>query len=215
MRPQRDFQRSKVYAWERHVTGLALHQREFETLEDCAAFLAPIWKAERARYKPKWSQKKEPPHIVRPSWGQQHALSYEDGRISLPLWARNRWIILHEALHQLMPAMEHGPRFVGSLIGMASRHLDYDPAELMAAADEMGVKYDVRSIGLVPAHGLAWKLRKAITKHGPMSEMDAACWLDVSYLQIRGAALSMIGRGQARWLRGKLVLLDKDRKLAA
>ena len=199
----RDNQRSRVYAWERTIKGY--HARpDFKTLEECQSFLAPIWRAERGRY---GRARVACPSIERPSWGQRRALAHTSHRITLPLWARHPTIILHEATHLLTPLNEaHGPRFVGVMIGLFARHLGYDASELMALADEAGVKYDARSIGKVPAINLSQRLVRTVKEHGPMSEMDLACWLDCSYLQVRAAAMTPIKQGAARWLRHKLVL---------
>lgn len=64
---------------------------------------------------------------------------------------------------------------------------------------------------MVPVIGIAQNLMHAVKTEGPMTEMDLACWLDLSYLQVRGAAMGLIKRGQARWLRNKLVLLSDER----
>jgi hypothetical protein len=85
--------------------------------------------------------------------------------------------------------------------------------QLMALADELGVKYYVRSIGVVPSHSPAWHVEQAIKTVGPMTEMDLACWLDlgmgvsITPKQVRGAALSLIKGGRARWLRNRLTPL--------
>jgi len=210
----RDNQRSLVYAWEASASrnlcrllegdrGIRRHDvSEFEKLEECQAYLNPIWKAERGRY----GRANIPvPSIERPNRGQRRALAHADHRITLPKWSRNRWVILHEAAHHLSPRDEaHGPRFVGVLIGLLARHVGYDAAELMAKADEMGVKYHVRSIGLVPVQTLSQKLARLL----PTTEMDAAFELDVSWRQVRGAALQLVNKGQARWIRNRLVEID-------
>lgn len=167
----------------------------------------PIWRAERGRY---GRPRSECPRIERPARGQRRALAHHDDRITLPVWARHPTIILHEAAHRLTPADEaHGPRFVGVMIGLFARYLGYDAHELMALADEAGVKYHVRSIGAVPVHTLSKKLIDTVKEHGPMTEMDLACWLDMTYLQVRAAAMTPIKAGLARWLRHKLVLTPK------
>src|SRR2546422_3858668 len=74
---------------------------------------------------------------------------------------------------------------------------------LMESADAMGVKYYVKSIGVVPVHSLAMRLQKIL----PVTEMDAAIALDVSWKQVRGASIGLIRNRRARWLRGKLVPL--------
>lgn len=211
----RDNQRSRVYAWERAacraLLGQSLHEPDYLDLQSCQAYAAPIWRAERGRL---GLAKVLPPQIERPSWGQTSALAHSDHRITLPRWARSRWVILHEMAHRLTPRDEaHGARFVGVLIGMLSRHCDLDATELMRTADEHGVCYYVRSIGVVPVHGVLWQVERALAREQPMSAMDLASWLsigwgaDVNVRQVRGAALVLIRQGRARWLRGKLVPL--------
>lgn len=200
----RDNQRSRVYDWEGRVPDYDVSP-SFKTIDECAQFLTPIWRAERGRY----GRAKVPsPLVQRPHRGQTAALAYADHRITLPRWARRPSTILHEAAHRLTPRDEaHGPRFVGVLIGLMSRHMGADAYQLMALADEMGVRYHVRSIGTVPVIGTAEHVRRAVVEQGPMSEMDIACWLDLSYLQVRGAAMSLIRRGVGRWYRRKLVII--------
>lgn len=209
----RDNQRSRVYRWEAHASktlrrlhgaGWTVHRHtesEFVTLQECADFLNPIWRRERSRY---GLAGQVAPPIERPSWGQRSALAHRDHRITLPRWARNRWVILHEAAHRLCPANEdHGPRFVGVLIGLLARHAGYDAQELMAAADAMGVRYYVRSVGVVPSDTLAQRLLRLL----PVQELDAAFELDVSWRQVRGASLHLVRSGAARWKRDVLVPL--------
>lgn len=212
---QRDQQRSKVYAWEQaasnrltrlldgHVSVQSHHEPEFQTLAQCSDFLAPVWMAERGRY----GRSRVPmPEIERPSWGQRRALAHHDHRITLPKWARGRWVILHEAAHRLTPGDEaHGPRFVGVLIGLLARHGGYDANELMATADEAGVSYHVRSIGSVPVMSLPERLQRLL----PVQEMDAAFELDVSWRQVRGASLQLVRAGLAIWKRDRLVPIER------
>jgi hypothetical protein len=211
MRRPRDNQRSRVYAWEKFVTKTTHWTGTFKTLEECQNYLTPIWRTERGRY---GRARVAPPPIERPAWGQRSAIAHHSHRITLPTWARNPWVILHEAAHRLTPRDEaHGPRFVGVLMGLACRHLGYNADELMAAADDMGVNYHVRSIGSVPVlapRGPSWHVERAVRDEGPMTEMDIACWCNLTYLQVRGAALHLIKTGRARWLRKKLVLLSNE-----
>lgn len=213
----RDSQRSKVYAWERacvaQLAHSSIYDAEFKTLDECAAYATPIWRKERGRV---GRARVKAPTIERPAWGQRRALAHFDHRITLPRWARSRWVILHELAHRLNVGKGegHDARFVGILIGLVARWLDYDATQLMALADEMGVKYYVRSIGVVPVRGPVWHVERAVRLHGPMTEMDLACHLsiaegvDITPPQVRGAALHLIKCGRARWLRKKLVLLD-------
>lgn len=208
----RDNQRSRVYAWERAVSlklkGRTLYQGEFNSLEQCEAFMLPIWRAERGRL---GLAKVVAPTLARNLWGQRKATASEFHVIKLPRWARSRWVILHEMAHRLTPTDEaHGPRFVGVLIGLAARWLEYDAHQLMALADELGVRYYVRSIGVVPQRGLAWHVERTIRRQGAMSAMDIACHLSlidgvsITFKQVHGAAVSLVRGGKARWYRGAL-----------
>lgn len=214
----RDNQRSRVYAWERAVAKRHarrdFYEAEFATLEECEAFALPIWRKERGRL---GLARAAAPSIERPSWGQRSALAHRDHRITLPRWARSRWVILHELAHRLTPRDEaHGPRFVGVLMGLVCRHLDADLDALKAIADEFKVKFYTRSIGNVPHHGPAWQVERALRLERPMSAMDLSCWLavhegvDMTPARVRGAALPLIRAGRARWLRGKLVPVDVE-----
>ena len=212
----RDQQRSRVYAWEKAASSKLTrmldgqvsvhrhHDSEFESVAQCSDFLAPIWLAERGRY----GRARVPmPKIERPSWGQRSALAHWDHRITLPKWARNRWVILHESAHRLTPGDEaHGPRFVGVLIGLLARHGGYDANELMATADEAGVKYHVRSIGSVPVLSLSERLQRLL----PVQEMEAAFELDVSWRQVRGASLQLVRAGLAIWKRDRLLPIERQ-----
>lgn len=212
MRTKRDFQRERVYAWESRVTLPHHSGQRFGTVEECQTYLDPIWLKERGRY---GRARVPPPVVERPHWGQRRAVAHFDHRITIPRWCRNEWMLLHEAAHRLTVRHQdiaHGPRFVGVLIGLVCRHLDYDATELMRQADEMEVRYDVRSIGVVPVHGPTWHVERVLRANGALSPMDIACELsilhghDLGLAQIRGAALQLIRAGRARWWRGKLAL---------
>ncbi len=215
----RDNQRSRVYAWERvacqATLDRSLYTSEFTTLEECEAFLKPIWRAERGRV---GLARQVAPELARNLWGQRRATAGADHRLKLPRWARSRWVILHEAAHRLTPHDEaHGPRFVGVLIGLLARHCGIDANRLMALADQRGVRYHVRSIGSVPIFTPSAQVEHAVSRHGPMTSMDIACHLsladgvDITERQVRGAALALIRAGRARWLRHKLTLLDTEK----
>ena len=222
MRRARDRQRSRMYKWEnavvRQLLGRSIADPEFSTVEQCAAYAAPIWRRERARV---GLARVQAPRIERPSWGQRSALAHPDHRVTLPRWARSRWVILHELAHRLTPRDEaHGPRFVGVLIGLAARWLDLDADRMMRMADEYDVRYYVRSIGVVPVWGPTVRVERALRQHGPMTLMDLCCHLSIfeeaelAPAQVRGAALHLVGQGRARWFRGRLQLLDTETEQA-
>lgn len=212
-----DTQRSRVYEFERMVARMErrdLYSPTWETLDHVIQWAAPVWRAERGRYGRPGARM---PAIERPARGQRRALAYlGQRRITLPRWARSPWVTLHEMAHLLVQANEppHGPRFVGVLIGLACRHLDYDAHELMRVADQAGVNYHVRSIGSVPVRGIQWRAEKALGLEGPMIPVDLACWLSlgtyhdpVTWRQVQGAMLGAIAEGRVRLFRGKFRLL--------
>jgi putative metallohydrolase (TIGR04338 family) len=210
MRP-RDNQRSRCYAWERAVVaafGARFYQPDFATLEECEAFMNPIWRKERGRV---GLAHQRAPELARNLWGQQRATASSNHVLKLPKWARSRWVILHEMAHRLTPADEaHGPRFVGVLIGLVCRWIGYDARRLMATADEMGLRYHTRSIGVVPVLGPSAYVQRALLAHPPMTAADLASHIAIvdetplSVFQVRAAALTLIRNGHARWLRNKL-----------
>lgn len=58
-----------------------------------------------------------------------------DGRITLPPWARNEVIILHEMAHSLIPADAawHGPEFASILLFLVERVLGKDAKAMLLA----------------------------------------------------------------------------------
>lgn len=205
-RRPRDNQRSRVYAWERKIAGYH-RPPTWKTIDEVIAFAKPIWRSERGRYGLAGAAA---PLFESSSWGQTRAKAYEDHRITLPLWARQEPVVLHEMAHRLTPRDEaHGPRFVGVLIGLLARHAGYDADDLMALAEEMGVKYSVKSVGAVPV--IARTLPERLEKLLPIRYMAAAVELDVSYRQVYGAALPLIRSGKARWAGKTLVRLGAPR----
>lgn len=201
----RDFQRSAVYAWERAAArrfGFEMYA-EIMSLDEIEAFMKRVWPKERGRY---GLARHRRPDLRRVHWGQRKALSHS-GAISLPKWARNPWVILHEMAHELTKGDAHGPRFVGVLVGLASRWMGLDPDELLMHAEEHGVKVYRASVGAVPHRRLADKVARAL----PGNAVEIAVYLnlnqglDLSYRQIRGAALKLIREGRARWRGRSLV----------
>lgn len=205
-RVARDSQRSAVYAWERALG--AMKEAPFKTLEECEAFLFPIWRSERGRY---GNAKAPAPTLARNLWGCRSATASVYGNeLKLPLWARTRWVILHETAHLLVRRSTdaaHGPRFVGCLIGMASRHIEgFDGQAAIDLAAEMGVSVDIRSVGAIPVLREP-TLADRILQHLPGRITQIAWRAGCRRAQVRGAALCLIKRGQARYYRGRLVPL--------
>lgn len=144
MRRPRDSQRSRVYAWERSLGALDGPM----AIDVCRDMVARVWMAERARYAedgrmpaPKVVNKRSGAHAN--PW--THTVAFSER-------ARTPWIVCHEVSHLLQSRSEswHGPRFVGILIGLLSRHLGHCHLELLRSAKRDSIKVDARSIGAAP-----------------------------------------------------------------
>jgi putative metallohydrolase (TIGR04338 family) len=211
----RDTQRCRVYAWERAAVASGHWEPCFDSLDTAQNWANQVWRSERGRL---GLGGVAPPEVRRPHRGQRRALAYHHAHaITLPRWARSRWVVLHELAHLLTPGgAPHGPRFVGALIGLGARWLDLDAQALMRAADEAGVRYWVRTVGSVPVHGPAWHVSQALQGCvRPVSLMQLQCDLSLGHglayspAQVRGAVLHLVASGQAVWRRQMLVLVNR------
>src|SRR4051812_28459114 len=132
----RDAQRQRLYRWERSAIGRGDKLPVLQAIE----LVAAVWVAECARY----GRAGVPvPEVVvsrrnRPSAAHACAM---DHQIVLGVIATCKEVILHEVAHMLSPAEEaHGPRFVGILIGLLSRHLQHDAQALLRSALAAGLR---------------------------------------------------------------------------
>ena len=197
----RDFQRSRVYAWERAACGDALWSGTM-TVQECEEMVRRVWQTERGRY---GLARRPPPQVVA-GRGARGSVR----RIALGHWARNPWVVLHELAHGLCDRVEprgaHGPRFVGILIGLLCRHLSRDRDELLPLAYECGLHVYERAIGTVPRIAIAEKVEKHLpgTPVQLAVRINAEQQLGISYRQVQGAALRLVRAGRARW-RGKVL----------
>ena len=215
----RDSQRSRVYAWERSIPGL--HQwRGTMSLEESDALVRRVWRKERGRY----GLAKHPVPTVRAGRGGG---SGGYGNISLGRWARQPVVVLHELAHCLtLPKRQffregfgaerrraeagHGPRFVGVAIGLYCRHLGCDRDELLAAAEEHGVRVDTRSIGTTPRFGWARRAVRALERlrGRAANETELAVEMGVGYRTVRGALLVLARQRRISRCGRKIVLLS-------
>ncbi len=127
----RDTQRSKVHTLQiRAIEHEPATRTPWKTLAECKTFAGKIWRSERGRC----------------------------GLAGLPMPGNAPLRASKSLAHNLCALAYcltpedayHGPRYVGVLIGLLARHCGHDANALMAWADELGVKYHVRSIGSVP-----------------------------------------------------------------
>lgn len=194
----RDRQRSRVYAWEKHCQGVEAF-RETMTLAEVEAFAAKVWLAERVRY----GRGRMPPPSVHHGRGQRRALAYTGKHvISLPKFARNPYIVLHELAHLLTPVDEaHGPRFVGVVVGLAARWLNQDAQVLLRQADAMGVRVNRNSVGKVPTRRLSDYVMQALPGDPAVIALriNVEYGLNTSYRQVLGAAIQLLKHRKVRW----------------
>lgn len=92
----RDTQRSRLYKAEAVLNSFAKPLREIEDLQKYTQRILSRQSVQR-RY-PNLN-----PHVKvkRPARGQRRALAYGSRTISLPLWARNEAIVIHEVAHTI------------------------------------------------------------------------------------------------------------------
>ena len=103
----RDFQRSKVYSWERAVFG---RPTEKLTLAQCTELARKL-----CGFKV----------IVKNGRGRRKACAYYETRtISLPRWARCEWVVIHECAHLLtdLEHAAHGALYMKNYIRLLEQH---------------------------------------------------------------------------------------------
>ena len=95
----RDTQRSKIYKAE-HVLGPHTLGNQYETVTDCHKFIMSVM--ERRTFQ-RWFPSAAPTLCrgleVRPGRGARHAFASSPFAITLPRWARNEPVMIHELCH--------------------------------------------------------------------------------------------------------------------
>ena len=203
----RDTQRSLVYKWEgafwaQHTgKGDRAIWTEEMTLEECEHLVHRVWRSERGRY---GRPKQDAPGVT---WGR--GCNATRWQIRLSRRGRNEWVVLHELAHSMANQGEaHGARFVGILIGLAARNIEgLDGQAAVDLAAKMGVQVDIRSVGAIPILREP-QLSERILEHLPGRITQLAWRAGCRRAQVRGAAIALIRRGQARYFRGRLVPLQ-------
>ncbi|GAB0119795.1 hypothetical protein [Acidisoma sp. 7E03] len=129
----RDYQRSRVYAWER--AALVPHDPTTIARSQAQAMVNAIWADLGRSYPPK----------VRPlSWHAATLLGRAD-RLTIELPPRcPSWCLLHELAHTMTSTLEddsdgHGPNFMAAYITLLTRYLRLDAAALRRRAAEAGI----------------------------------------------------------------------------
>lgn len=132
-RRPRDFQRAKVYRWERAHVHTMLRPSPLP-LAECSDLVREVfyW-YEKPLVTLGWA----PPQVT-DGRGRRHACGSRDV-IKLPRWARQRTIVLHECAHG-MASDGHGPEFMARYIELLEEFASMDVTELVASARLAGVR---------------------------------------------------------------------------
>lgn len=131
----RDFQKSKVYAWERKVVGSwdTSPYMSVAEIEDLVSF---VWAGEGFNH---------PPKVVEPRDNKRCATG---GRLEVqfPAGMRKRWVVLHELSHSISRiggeeiCDGHGPKFVKIYTKLLVKYLYMDQLILNYTLNEAEIK---------------------------------------------------------------------------
>ncbi|MCB9942391.1 MAG: hypothetical protein H6851_02030 [Geminicoccaceae bacterium] len=140
----RDFQRSRVYGWERgHVLPLACDPL---SLDGCRELVHRVYADREAnrRHCRDWT----PPEVT-DGRGRRHACGSRTV-IKLPRWARTPAVVLHECAHGLSHD-GHGPGFVRTYVELLVDFAGFERAYLERTLTVAGVRCDAVSDGSATA----------------------------------------------------------------
>jgi hypothetical protein len=135
---KRDYQRSRVYAWENRV--IAPRDPSVVLFPEVQGMVNAIWAELGLRYPPK----------VEPLPKQTtHTVASADG-LSIFLGERTpSWCLLHELAHDMTSTDEvsggHSSQFMGVYLKLLAKHLRLDLRELVKSAAEDGLAVDVEA----------------------------------------------------------------------
>jgi hypothetical protein len=130
----RDYQRSRLYAWERRTVAPA--DRSSIRYDDAQGMVNAIWFEQGLRY---------PPRVERLP-RQSRALVADASRLTIRLPERlSSWCLLHEIAHAMSSTYDglsdgHGPVFVGLYVKLLTEYLRLDPALLRGTLQDAGVQ---------------------------------------------------------------------------
>jgi hypothetical protein len=135
----RDYQRSKLYAWEQEF--VKPHDKSHVAFKDIKGIVDWIWAKEGLQY---------PPLV-----GLMDARNHAGGdatRIEVRFHDHGSptWIIIHEVAHSMTAtahenhqSVGHGPSFVGVYMRLLEKYMGLNLLVLMATAKNKGVDFDI------------------------------------------------------------------------
>ena len=125
----RDNQRARVYKWEKdQVFPMFMDQKL--TMAEMETFVKLVWFD-------KYGQHSMPPE-VKDGRGRRNA-GGNRMMITMPLWSRNKAIVLHELAHS-MTNDRHGPKFVAAYVTMLVKWLGFDRESLLRGLKDYNVE---------------------------------------------------------------------------
>ena len=134
MKPKRDQQRARVYAWENRI--VAPHDPTMIAFSAAQAMVNAIWAEMGLRYPPS----------VEPLPPQSRRTLASANRLTLYLPAQTpSWCLLHELAHAMTTTMEgesdgHGELFMGIYCQLLARYLRLDPENLHRTAQQDSIR---------------------------------------------------------------------------
>lgn len=141
----RDYQRSKLYSAENKAFANVefWKKNEFKTLAECADFAKEIVNSNYWTRHKGWKRIK-----LNDGRGCRNAAYwYNDRSVTLPIWARNKLVIIHEFAHYLTHKTQqdpvgHGSHFAAHYLELVDEIMGMEYSMLlMEQYDLLGVKY--------------------------------------------------------------------------
>ena len=127
----------KFYKWEQ-TTSWYKRNSQHISLEECQALVNKVRKD--YKYRPRIFVKDGRGSV----YGRAlHGPGLKNPEIHLPLWARNKCLVLHELAHILNPKLEpfqHGPSYLRTYMVLAEKYLKIDPVKAILHSRFFGVR---------------------------------------------------------------------------
>lgn len=137
----RDYQRSKAYAWEDGIVHN--HDASFVKFSDAQKMVDWIWSDQGLRYPPRIAEL--PPQRTRAIADASRI------QIRIPPKGIQTSILLHELAHSMCPSHGHGPRWVGMFMLLLEKYYRIDLLKMMYFANKAGVQFDLAGPELLGA----------------------------------------------------------------
>ena len=133
----RDFQRKRVYRWEKEVLWNHPNNWKFDTLSECHVFIEKIWLVERSKFFTKIT----PVPRLGDGRSRRSAVSL-GGEIRLPRFARTGVLMCHEVAHELTPGDAHTEDWVSTHLYLLHTNLNIPMKQLVSTIEAYKIKYN-------------------------------------------------------------------------